>query len=738
MLKEIRIQGFKSFAKKGDIVFSSPIVSIVGPNGSGKSNVAEAFRFVLGEQSMKAMRGSKGEDLIWNGTSAVPRANKASVEVVFDNTQKLFPFDYSEVIISRAVYRDGQNEYSINGSKVRLKDIHELLAKVHIGSTGHHIISQGQADKILNASPKDRREMLEDALGLTAVELKREESIRKLQKTKDNITQVELLRREAAPRLRMLEKQIEKQQKLAGLQHELAERGALYSAREGSYIQFTAKELLQKSREPREKLERNEELLQRERLLLQQDEMRVSKEDAQRALSEERLDLERKVRELRSTQSERERELGSIEGKLSVLTETRAVPESDSVVVPRNRFQTFEQDIDHTATVVDETKEYAEGFHKLRGLAKRFIDASTEKQQDARPDPSELIKTLTARKAEIESGRDALQSEIRILTERLTHVAADEQRAQTSGGDREKTVLVLAAEVSELRSIVREFDMKAEILAREKHTFEDNVRELATLLDTQLKMPEYTEALCAEGSDRARQEAERQSLERLKIKIEEIGVVGEDITKEYADASARDAFLVRELEDLTKAEQSLMLLIAELEQEMTVKFSEGVKEINAQFTRYFSVLFGGGEAALTETRETKKVRGDDGEEHEEGEVELGVDVRVHLPRKKVSTLSILSGGERALTSIALIFAMSQVNPPPFIILDETDAALDEANSARYADMIRMLSEHSQLIVITHNRATMSAAGVLYGVTMGNDGVSKLLSVKLEEAQRVAK
>lgn len=738
MLKEIRIQGFKSFAKKGDIVFSSPIVSIVGPNGSGKSNVAEAFRFVLGEQSMKAMRGSKGEDLIWNGTSAVPRANKASVEVVFDNTEKLFPFDYGEVIISRAVYRDGQNEYSINGSKVRLKDIHELLARVHIGSTGHHIISQGQADKILNASPKDRREMLEDALGLTSVELKREESIRKLQKTKDNITQVELLRREAAPRLRMLEKQIEKQQKLSGLQHELAERGALYAAREGSYIQFTAKELLQKSKEPREKLERNEELLQRERLLLQQDEMRVSKEDAQRALSEERLDLERKVRELRSTQSERERELGSIEGKLSVLTEARVIPESDSVVVPRNRFQTFEHDIDNTAAVVDETKEYAEGFHKLRGLAKRFIDTSTEKQQDSRPDPTELIKTLTARKVEIESGRDALQSEIRILAERLTHVAADEQRAQTSGGDREKTVLVLAAEVSELRSIVREFDMKAEILAREKHTFEDNVRELATLLDTQLKMPEYSEVLCAEGSDRARQEAERQSLERLKIKIEEIGVVGEDITKEYADASARDAFLVRELEDLTKAEQALMLLIAELEQEMTVKFSEGVKEINAQFTRYFSVLFGGGEAALTETKETKKVRGEDGEEREEGEVELGVDVRVHLPRKKVSTLSILSGGERALTSIALIFAMSQVNPPPFIILDETDAALDEANSARYADMIRMLSEHSQLIVITHNRATMSAAGVLYGVTMGNDGVSKLLSVKLEEAQRVAK
>jgi chromosome segregation protein len=212
VLKRITIQGFKSFAKKGDIVFASPIVAIVGPNGSGKSNVAEAFRFVLGEQSMKAMRGSKGEDLIWNGSSAVPRANKGSVEVIFDNTKRLFPYDYDEVRIERAVYRDGLNEYSINGSKVRLKDIHELLAKVHVGSSGHHIISQGQADKILNASPVDRREMLEDALGLTAIELKRVESIRKLTKTKENKTQVDMLRREAAPRLRFLEKQLEKKQ----------------------------------------------------------------------------------------------------------------------------------------------------------------------------------------------------------------------------------------------------------------------------------------------------------------------------------------------------------------------------------------------------------------------------------------------------------------------------------------------------------------------------------------------
>ncbi len=158
-------------------------------------------------------------------------------------------------------------------------------------------------------------------------------------------------------------------------------------------------------------------------------------------------------------------------------------------------------------------------------------------------------------------------------------------------------------------------------------------------------------------------------------------------------------------------------------------------------------MFGGGGAKLTlEEQETKKRKGDEEDEEDEEEVaevaerdfRPGLEVQVNLPKKKLQSLMQLSGGERALTSIALIFAMSQVNPPPFLILDETDAALDEANSRRYGDMIENLAKKSQLIVITHNRETMSRAGILYGVTMGGDGISKLLSVKFEEAASVAK
>src|SRR3989338_1800607 len=167
------------------------------------------------------MRGKRGEDLIWNGAASEPRSNRASVKVIFDNTDKIFDIDFSEVVIERVVHRDGLNEYLINNSTVRLKDILELLARAHIGASGHHIISQGEADKILTASPKDRKGMVEDALGLKLYQYKRLESDRKLKKTFENIAQVEALRKEIAPHLKFLGKQVEKIEKTESMRLEL-------------------------------------------------------------------------------------------------------------------------------------------------------------------------------------------------------------------------------------------------------------------------------------------------------------------------------------------------------------------------------------------------------------------------------------------------------------------------------------------------------------------------------------
>ena len=220
-LKSLEISGFKSFAKKATLNFTSPISSIVGPNGSGKSNVAEAFRFVLGEQSIKSMRGKRGEDLIFNGGGDGARVNRAGVKVIFDNSKRMLNVDFDEVTIERVVHRDNSNEYFINGSPVRLRDIVELLAHAHIGASGHHIISQGEADRILNANIRERREMIEDALGLKIYQYKKAESQRKLEKTEENMKSVESLRREIAPHLKFLKKQVEKVEKVQQLRDEL-------------------------------------------------------------------------------------------------------------------------------------------------------------------------------------------------------------------------------------------------------------------------------------------------------------------------------------------------------------------------------------------------------------------------------------------------------------------------------------------------------------------------------------
>jgi chromosome segregation protein len=243
--------------------------------------------------------------------------------------------------------------------------------------------------------------------------------------------------------------------------------------------------------------------------------------------------------------------------------------------------------------------------------------------------------------------------------------------------------------------------------------------------------------------ERKMQEERKRSLERTKIRLEEAGGTGEEIRQEHKEVSEREAFLAKELDDLALGAASLRSLIDDLNTELAKHFSDGLAKVNAAFGEYFALMFGGGGARLTLEEPEVEAEGEDPDEASESGMpeekeRPGIEIAVNLPKKKVRSLMQLSGGERALTSIALIFAMSQVNPPPFLILDETDAALDEANSRRYGDMIENLAKKSQLIVITHNRETMSRTSILYGVTMGGDGVSKLLSVKFDEAIVVAK
>jgi chromosome segregation protein len=730
-LKSIELSGFKSFGKKTELVFTSPIAGIVGPNGSGKSNVAEGFRFVLGEQSMKSMRSKKGEDLIWGGSPGLARANRAGVKVVFDNSKRLLDIDFPEVVVERVVYRDGQNEYLLNGSVVRLKDVIRLLAGANIGGSGYQIISQGEADRILNASPRERREMVEDALGLKLYQHKKAESERKLEETAVNIDKTKSLRREIAPHLHFLRAQVEKIEKAREMKAELAHKLSEYLAREHAFLTQEEARLKDEVRAHEDEVKKLTARLKEARALSGKE---AGGSSRAHDLHEKLQEKEAKLADLRRQSGEIARELGRAEGAL----EANTVTVEQIVAVPHVR--QFAREIDAHIAEAAETGDIARvrsALLSIRDRIKAFIEGLTGAAPVTNHEAKQHVDALSA-------SLEKKQKEEAEVVKAIEDMRAEVARIREASFAAERETIELESQVRDAQNAIHGGEAARAALAAQKQRYEEEVREGIALLGSEMKWNKDEIPPGALSEDRREQEKRRREIERFKIKIEESGIgSGDSVVKEFNQTRERDEFLTRELADLEASAIKLKDIISELEKTIDERFKDGLKHINGALKGFFEKLFGGGAAKLfiEEPRRGKKEEFDEDDEEvvaEEEEIYAGLAIDVSLPRKKIRGLEVLSGGERALTSIAMIFAMTQVNPPPFLILDETDAALDEANSKRYADMIRELGQKSQLIVITHNRATMSAAGELYGVTMSNDGVSKLLSVKFEEATKVAK
>lgn len=737
-LLSLELAGFKSFAKKTTLLFESQVTSIVGPNGSGKSNVAEAFRWVLGEQSLKSLRGKRGEDLIFNGGGGHSQQSKASATVVFDNRAKKLAFDFDEVAITRSVYRDGTNEYKINNSVVRLKDVLELLSGVSLGPSGHHIISQGEADRILNANLKERREMIEEALGLKAYQWKIEDSERKLVKTEENIRQVESLRREIAPHIKFLKKQVEKIEKIDEFRRELKKKYLDYFIREDNYLQTERAEIKARRTTPENNLVAvTNKLSQVESLLSSPD-----GETKDKMASLEVTD--RNLREVQGKRDELARSLGRLEGMIEIRSEERPV-DNEGGSVSFGELNSFAESLLAKLVFVENATDI--GILKnilstVRVEMKSFVDRFRESrpERDNRTTLEALLKEKTLAQDEL---AELEAREIHLREERKTLSASLEAgRERLQGAERER--YELRAQKSELQAVINDLSAREHALLREEENFRKELNEAVVLVDAEVAdFRRLVQDLVDTAEAREIQYDRLREIEKIKIRLEDMGVETGDVLEEYKEVTERDIFLEKELADLHQSADSLQKIMAELKEKLTVEFKEGIDKINKEFSNYFSLMFGGGSAELKVVAQLKRKKVTDLEaltmdtELEEP-VEEGIDIGVSLPRKKVKGLVMMSGGERALTSIALLFAMSQVNPPPFIILDETDAALDEANSRKYGDMIERLAKESQLILITHNRETMSRAGVLYGVTMGADGVSRLLSLKFEEAANWAK
>jgi chromosome segregation protein len=762
-LRKVEISGFKSFAGKTVLDFAPAsklpesavrgITAIVGPNGSGKSNTADAIRWAIGEQSSKNLRGKKAEDVIFAGTSKRAKVGTASVTLYFDNRDKRIPIEFEEVSVTRKLHRSGESEFLINGAKVRLLDIADLLAKAGIGKDSYSVITQGMSDAVLSASPIDRRSIFEDAAGVKQYQLQKERAIRKLDTTRENIAKADSLIAEIEPSLRILKRQAEAAEKGRDVKERLLSKqldfyGYLWHSFQGERGGLSSE---------REHLAREVGMLERETDSLREELTKLASTVEDNGHTRE---LARGLAELRTEQNGFERELAIALGRIEIEEEKRKVREEVNVIPV---------DLRYVRTTLDRIRKHQEELISRIGGAEKLEDLQ-DIREFARVIFQELADLDT--KAEAGSVKETViitlpEAEQRASDERLARLSEEKARLQTEmervrGAIAEKDAAIRTEEDRNRAGRERYFAIERDLREKDKalSVLKDalndvkvklarvEVREEDLINETREELSMDVRDLSWDGTPRDKETLARE-IARLKGENERVGAIDPLVVEEYEETAKRYEFLVTESADLRSAIVSLETVIREMEGRIEKEFETAFEEIRKKFEHYFTLIFNGGKAELikTKVKGPKRGKGEEGAEWEEGEPmegekseaeteRSGIDIFACPPGKKITNLSMLSGGERSLTSLALLFAIISHNPPPFAVLDEVEAALDEANSKRFGKVLQELSERTQFIVITHNRETMREASLLYGVTMGEDGVSQVLSLHLEDAEKL--
>lgn len=612
-LLSVELVGFKSFAKRAYVSFGPGITGVVGPNGSGKSNIAEAIRWVLGEQSTKALRAKERTDVIYSGS--LGNADRAQVTLTFDNESGKFPVAAAEIAITRVLYRNSDSRYMVNGEDVRLIDLQHMLASSGIGTKSYAVISQGTVDQYLTATPDARRELFDEATGIKPLKITLHTSNQKLARAQAHADEIRVVLAELTPKVTFLRRQIDKYEKRDAWE---------FQFREKQHAWYTATWHAEQ-----EQIHRSQTALQE----AQQDIIRTR--NARIAAEEEK--MQSLVVPTKSP-----------EPKNSWITQAKTLLEASHVAI---------------GSILQGNPPENAALQQLRTSIHTLLNSDNAQIPHATPHSPEYAATSSA----LESAR---QQEI--------------------AAQREEAACRIGLEQAQRAAA----QLEQEILRECGTQFLSSLPD--TLFDTDQSTP-----------------VDSEELRRLADKIASVGQRDELVVKEYEEAAKRAQQFSEQLQDIEATIQDITQCISEVTAQMNKIFARQFDHINTSFRSFFTDLFGGGEANLIQSVE-------------------GIDITVAPPRKRARHISLLSGGERALTSLALLLAILQAQEPPFIVLDEVDAALDEANSRRFATLLKEQSHTTQSIVISHNRETMAAANVLYGVTMHTDGVSTLYSVKIED------
>ncbi len=721
-LKRLELHGFKSFAGKIALDFTARVTGIVGPNGSGKSNVIDALKWVLGEREAKQLRGDVLENLIFAGTPKRSAVGLAKVTLYFDNAHGQFPFDAPEVALQRRVDRSGTSEFFINDEEVKLRDLASMLARAKLGTRGLTMIGQGQSDMFVKSSPEERRLMIEEVLGLKEFRIKKNQAERRLVTSEINMDKTRAMLEELLPHLRFLRRQKHRWDKRSEVERELNEL-------ENTYYAFQYHKLLhafEMQGNPPEELEKvkneKEKEVQDLEGHMQEMEQKISAQEKMHAIRDE-------LSKLNTQQLTLERSLARIEVRIEFESKEKNIPSKTSEELS-GVIKSTSKDIEH-ALLLNDIEEIKIVLRKVLSVfSSVFKDGEVKEKTENLEDEKNKIKTELAKINEeiikLQKSEDALSHEreeankqfrkqVEILELKKNEIRKLEQQMQTQFFEKEK------------------INIRMGEIEREWHTLGREISELRLL-------PVPTETAIQT------EEMERRMF-KLRGELAAIGEIDQNLVSEADESEKRYEFLSAELGDLEHAITDLRKLIKDLDGKIIEDFKIAFKQINEEFNTYFRLMFGGGKARMF-IEKKKKIESQDGEQKVEGEETIavskeegesdstsGVEIELNLPKKKITNLDMLSGGEKSLVSVAALFALIAVSPPPFLVLDEVDAPLDESNARRFADLVQNFSKKTQFIIVTHNRATMEAADVLYGVTMADDGVSKVLSLKFEETPK---
>jgi chromosome segregation ATPase len=764
-LRSISMKGFKSFPERTTLEFSPGVSVIVGPNGSGKSNITDAVLWALGEQSPGAIRGASMQDVISAGGKGIGQRRAAEVEVTIDNSDGRAATEFSEIAVERRLDRSGDSGYRLNGARCRLADVTDVLSDTNLGREMHSVISQGRVETIIHSKPRERRLLIEEAAGLGKHRKRRRRAELKLRSARDNLDRALDVEREARARLRPLKRQAQAAELGARIEREeLGLRAQLVSEelRFGADRAAAAEKAAAKARGTRGKLEERLSEVAKRRAAAEE---RFAARDRERTqawglLTKLRGEQEKvavRVNSLSSRETELEAGLERLRTELGPLTldvgdgaapgeRAKKLQEELGEIGAGLRTATEGLEIARSDDAAESARESAlgdvrAGAERASRHARRAEGLLGERHREAlrgRVAAGEsLLDDVRSARAAAEAAGAAIRGRVDAIERKVVggeddgDAIAEELRACS------QQEFELQTQMKETSDELTRAEVEAAHLGDRRAEAERELASIAERLGEEI--PPAEEAL----SDEARAEIDRK-LERLERRRAQIGPVNPLAEQEYDEAREHVEALQVQREDIERSMRELESLIRDIDAEIERAFEETFDATAKNFEEMVEHLFPGGRGrlrrvSLRPVRDEERPAGEqeapsdaepEPEEEEEEREELGVEIEVTPAGKSTRKLSLLSGGEKSLVALAFVFAVFLARPCPFYILDEVEAALDDANIDRFLQLIRRFSDRAQFVIVTHQKRTMDAADVLYGVSMGGDGVTKVVSRRL--------